>query len=579
MPGLCGGVGDSIEFKDRMKECMLHTSNLVETDIFSDDFVWVSGVFLRRRSNCYFINDNIVIYINGLIFNKDYLNKMFNCCDIDFSLLIYQAYRSNKLNELLCHANGNFELFIYDRNLKKIYLISDRRGSQFTYYYAYDGKFIFSGEVKSFIECNGVDFSIDRDAVACFAELGRIIEDRTYFKYIKLVKPATILEYDINSKNLTTRRYWLFSNIVKNKITFDDAARYLGELLQKSVLERYVDGERMLIQLSGGYDSRMIFSSFLMSGCSDINLVTFGQRGCFDIGIASNIARQYKCSHDIFYLSDDEDVLDIRKEFVWLYDGMYPILDMHGMNLLFDNSRFFNNFDSIFSGVVAGEILGFGIKPMSEEFYDKKPTCESLKHILKGSIHMCTLEDDSYYNIDCFHPYILDNIVRRFSIFSQQLSKSYFSVKMPYLDNNILDFIFSVPDSYKRDGKLYHAALNLRFSEFYKRFPIASGGKSPIFYSKTQKRFYKLLKIFRKMMGSKNQHRFFDYDRYVLRFDNQEKFAKILFSQNNILSSLEDDFFYNYLKNHYNNIRYDYQRILNLLTLKIYFDKLEDVLL
>ena len=81
------------------------------------------------------------------------------------------------------------------------------------YFYYKDGNFAFSSEVKGLLALDFVDKEIDPNQIDVFMDLGYLLEDNTWHKHIKLIKPATILEFDIDTKELNHRYYWKWSEI------------------------------------------------------------------------------------------------------------------------------------------------------------------------------------------------------------------------------------------------------------------------------------------------------------------------------------------------------------------------------
>ena len=70
----------------------------------------------------------------------------------------------------------------------------------------------------------------------------------------------------------------------------------------------------------------------------------------------------------------------------------------------------------------------------------------------------------------------------------------------------------------------------------------------------------------------------FDYPKYVKEEKNQEQLKKILEKPNMYLYQLNNDFISQYYKEKYDLIKYNADMMLKLVTVKLYFDKVEEVL-
>ena len=99
--------------------------------------------------------------------------------------------------------------------------------------------------------------SIDLEAIASFCSLGFMLDDQTFFKEIKTLKPAT--EYQINEKNkiISEQRKWDWHYDPIER-SFDDILEEFLFLLQSLVNDSTKD-KNVLLPISGGLDSRTLF--------------------------------------------------------------------------------------------------------------------------------------------------------------------------------------------------------------------------------------------------------------------------------------------------------------------------------
>ena len=92
-------------------------------------------------------------------------------------------------------------------------------------------------------------------------DLGYLLGEHTWFKHVHLIKPATVVEYDIAAETVSQHYYWTWSEIKPNNLGFDDAVDALYEFLPNAVLRRFNPDEHALVSLlSGGLDSRVILA-------------------------------------------------------------------------------------------------------------------------------------------------------------------------------------------------------------------------------------------------------------------------------------------------------------------------------
>lgn len=105
------------------------------------------------------------------------------------------------------------------------------------------------------------------DALACeeFLRTGAIYEDRTLFREVKKLDPATIYRF-ADGALADTVRYWRMSDLDPEAFDGEEAAQAFGERLV-SVAERIAATyRRPVCDLTGGYNSRLVVAAFLNAG-------------------------------------------------------------------------------------------------------------------------------------------------------------------------------------------------------------------------------------------------------------------------------------------------------------------------
>ncbi len=150
-------------------------------------------------------------------------------------------------------------------------------------------------------------------------------------------------------------------------------------------------------------------------------------------------------------------------------------------------------------------------------------------------------------------------------------------VMLPFLENDLMDFILAVPEEYKKDYKLYFSALKKAFPYWYTKIPFQSaGGFNP--ETAWQKRKRKLKEKIKTFLKIKQQNHFFDYDAYILNQNTQQKMEVLFKTPNKFLVRQNDDFISQYKEEHWKSVRYNAVLALRLVTVKIYFDKVAEVI-
>lgn len=571
MPGVYGYIKRFREDNQlkAMTKILYHNENFIKEDDFNDDTFAYSHIHLGNMKSYdgLFFRDGIYIAVEGEQY--DYKN-------INFEDLIFKAYTENNLDSFLNKLDGYFNAMIYDSIKKKVFLISDRYGLRMLYFYYKDGNFAFSGEVKGLLGLDFVNKEFDGSQIDIFMNVGHLLEDNTWYKYIKLMRPATIMELDIDSSGLTQKYYWKWSEIKPSNIGFDDAVDRLGEIWLKAVKKRFNQECNVGVLLSGGLDSRAIFAAInkLYPKYEGV-AYTFGISNCDDIKIAKQCIEQTKWKHKEFYFTNN-NWFEPRKNRIWFTDGMLNLKHMHG-------SEFFkaigNDKRFIIGGVFGDIILRFTSLQGKDAAYDKRVNNELAQLFYKGYSNQDFIMD-SFYNINNCDPFTLMNDGRRFSNMGVFNTSDSFDFRVPFFDNALIEFIYSVSDSYRKDNRLYSSMLLKFFPEFFKYIPWANTGKT-IDKKMSSNKIMTILKKIKRIpykMGLLYDGGFVDYLKWIEQKEVKKELNDLLDPGRALYSKYTNvDFKFKYLNKKLKGIRKYDEMILRAATIEIYLRKLDSL--
>jgi len=158
--------------------------------------------------------------------------------------------------------NGMFALAIYSIPEQEIIIVRDRYGIKPVYYY-YDGdNFIFASEIKSIIQLLPTTPQVDLYGLREYFTFQNIYTDRTLIHNVRVLLPGHILKFDTNRHLIKEiRKYWDFN--FKERLTVDDisekdAISKLRTLFEQAVIRQTVSDVEIGAFLSGGMDSGSI---------------------------------------------------------------------------------------------------------------------------------------------------------------------------------------------------------------------------------------------------------------------------------------------------------------------------------
>jgi asparagine synthase (glutamine-hydrolysing) len=187
--------------------------------------------------------------------------------------------------------NGRFHGLVADRRHGIATLFNDRFGLQRIYYHEAKDAFYFAAEAKAILEVRPELRALDPRGLGEFVAFGCVLENRTLFKSIYALPPASAWHFRNGSTAAKTSyfepREWEEQEPL-------DAETYYGQLRQTFArnLPRYFEGrERIGISLTGGLDTRIIMA-WRNASIGTLPCYTFGSmfRENQDVRLARRIA-------------------------------------------------------------------------------------------------------------------------------------------------------------------------------------------------------------------------------------------------------------------------------------------------
>lgn len=228
---------------------------------------------LSENGNQPMFSDDRQVWIvfNGEVYNFPELKRSFlsgqrfrSGTDTEVILKLYEQKGIDCVQEL----NGDFAIAIYDKRISKLFLVRDRVGVKPLYYYHDGGKFIFGSEIKAILDA-GIRAELNESEVLNYFVFKYSPRDRTLYKNIFRLDPASVLTYDLEKDNLSIRKYWtLKKNRQLAELSYDEAKEYLFPLVKESCDMRLISDVPVGNFLSGGLDSSII--AFFLRSRGDI---------------------------------------------------------------------------------------------------------------------------------------------------------------------------------------------------------------------------------------------------------------------------------------------------------------------
>jgi asparagine synthase (glutamine-hydrolysing) len=175
--------------------------------------------------------------------------------DTEVVLKAFQHWGS----DCVARFNGMFAFAVWDSLRQELTLARDRYGMKPLYWARTSSRILFASEAKAILASGELRASLDPRALQEYLNFQNLFTDRTLFKSICLLPPATIMTISANG-SVTERRYWdwQFRESDHGGADAQELEDELHRLLSQAVNRQLVSDVDVGAYLSGGIDSGSI---------------------------------------------------------------------------------------------------------------------------------------------------------------------------------------------------------------------------------------------------------------------------------------------------------------------------------
>ena len=220
-------------------------------------------------------DSTIWVVLNGEIYNfrelrekLEYNHTFYTNSDTEVILHAYEEYGENCLD----HLNGMFAFAIWDTQKKKLFLARDRLGVKPLYYSIVNDDLLFSSEIKSILQYDQVERTLNYSALSQFLTYAYTIDGQTLFENIFELLPGQKLVYYFDEKKPHISNYWNLT--LQNSSDSEDVIlKKIEKLLTKSIDLRLESDAPVGALLSGGLDSSIMVA--ILNNITDTPVKTF----------------------------------------------------------------------------------------------------------------------------------------------------------------------------------------------------------------------------------------------------------------------------------------------------------------
>lgn len=271
--GVARGTQPTLDLAElrRARDTLIHRGPDHQAD-WHNEHIYISHtrlsiVDLSRDGHQPMVSDDnqTVLAVNGEIYNfvalRNELKRDHSFRSQSDSEVLLHGYRQWGIDELARRIDGMYAFSLYDASINKLFLVRDRVGIKPLYYSEPDPRwrFAWASELKALQHHLRDDLHIDHSALYDYLTYLYVPSPKSLYLNIKKLLPGHILEYDLSSAKLSTRRYWnLDTTPATDPQARANSAAQLYERLQDAVSSHLVADAPLGFFLSGGVDSSAV---------------------------------------------------------------------------------------------------------------------------------------------------------------------------------------------------------------------------------------------------------------------------------------------------------------------------------
>ncbi|WP_179315807.1 asparagine synthase-related protein [Winogradskyella undariae] len=438
----------------------------------------------------------------------------------------------------------------------------------------------------------GAQKTLDYQAICVFSALGFFLDDDTYYKEQKVLKPGHIYNFSDNDMLVKKEPYfkWHYS---PQERPLNQVIEEFSELFE-TIVKQQVGDKKVILPLSGGLDSRT--QAVALSRISaDVHSYSYKfQGGLNESAYGEKIAKA--CG---FPFQD----FTVRSGYLWdcidqlaRINGCYSEFT-HPRQMAFVNQ--YNQMGNVFSLGHWGDVLFDDMGVKDDLPFEQQVDLLLKKVVKKGGLELANIlwkhwdllgdfEDYLYERIKTLHANIdISNSANarirafkslywapRWTSVNLSVFESESKVTLPYYDNRMCEFISRVPERFLAKRQIQIGYIKERFPEVA-RIPWQAQRPFNLYtYHRNHKPWnlpYRIYNKFSNMLNSQSNIQR-NWELQFLGEENEHSLKQYLFSQTSmehILSKSEMSDFYRKFKEE-NAVTYSHP-VSMLLTLSLFF--------
>lgn len=442
-------------------------------------------------------DSRVVISFNGEIYNAEEIKEKIIAKGYKFrgtsdTEVVLYAYLEFGIEKLLCMLNGMYAIAIVDLRLHKAFLFRDRFGIKPFYYTFTNTSFAWASEIKSFLEVS--DFNRELNMQNLHEHFTFLKPyNSVLFESVKDIEPGTCLILDIDIFEMKIKKYFDVDEYVRPSSALYSMDEYMDrceKILIDCIERQKISDAKVGCQLSGGIDSSLITYYAAKNGKNrlkdTISIIFDGEEKNYseepfvDFMLDKLEVEPHK------RIINEEYFINNLERACYHVDSIIGRPNSIGLMLLSEHARKYVTV--LLSGEGSDELSGgYAMFPKGELYARENRTEEELakyavciqqktdsdivsallpgydeSSLINKKVELFSSLNGSYFDKQikyALKTYLLELLVCQDKVSMANSIEN----RVPFLDNEFVDFMFSVPKEY-----LIYISERIRTLEDYK---------------------------------------------------------------------------------------------------------------
>lgn len=274
--------------------------------------------------------------------------------DTEVIVHLYEEYGLDFVSRL----SGMFGLALWDRTARRLVLARDRLGIKPLYICRQRGRLAFASEMKSILECPGIERRIDQRALEEYLALGYVPAPLTIVAGVEKLPPGNMLIAEDGQCRID--RYWRLPTQTAGGRDPEEWVSDIAATMEQSVVSQMVSDVPLGAFLSGGVDSSAVVAFMARNSDKPVKTYSIG----FDTDTGGSYYNELPYARQVSQLFGTDhreivvkpDVTGLLPELLWHMDE--PVADAAFITTYLVSKFAREDVTVILSGVGGDELFG-----------------------------------------------------------------------------------------------------------------------------------------------------------------------------------------------------------------------------